>query len=143
MSVYLCVCISNEVFALSLLNNTESLKQGQNEGYCIEIFNRALEGIKSLAPSDLNWPTQQTVLQISLFINQCPETAALNFMVSFRKLLSTSVLAAFSQWYTHVSFWLKDMDEYIILRLQICISLSHEGLLHGKSKASFILIMFC
>ena len=108
----------------------------------MEIFNGVLEEIKSLATSDLNWATQQKVLQTSLFINQYPETAALGFMVSFRKLLSTSVFAAFSQWYAHVSFWLKGMDEYIILRLQICVSLGHEGLLHGKSKASFIVTLF-
>lgn len=87
--VYLCLSLT-KAFVLYLLNSTESIPWRRN-GYLTEIFNRVLQVVKSLAPTDPTWPDNKYCLSSSIH-----KRLLSTFMVDLWELLPAPVFAAFS-----------------------------------------------
>jgi hypothetical protein len=54
--VSLCLCVPNKRLCSLFYWHTHKVSHGKVLGYFIEIFHRVLQGIKSLTPTDSNWP---------------------------------------------------------------------------------------
>lgn len=107
----------------------------RNEGYFTETFNRVSQGIKPLTPTDPNWPNNIQYCKHHLSSNSQMMCSTYTVDMHATILLSTSVFAVFSKWYTHITPSQRHRRVHN-LRLQLCINLSCKIWLHRKSKAN-------